>query len=107
MDNDKVALWTGLIYGSLALVYGIFMLMYLNDAKKCDPKLSKRDREFRKVAVVVTWIEIILSGLSVLACLIALLAGLRKPASLGEQISLSPIGSGMSEMGDMAGMRFY
>ena len=61
-------------YG-LVLTYGIFMLIYLNDAQKCDDVLTERDKNFRKAAVVITWIEVILTGLVTLALLLMLIAG--------------------------------
>jgi hypothetical protein len=101
--NEKVTLWTGLIFGGLALAYGIYMLMYLQDAKKCDAKLSKRDRQFRQAAVVITWIEVVMTGLSCLGLLIAILAGASSPVSLGQEIAYTP----MSPVSDAVDMSFY
>jgi hypothetical protein len=57
----------------LGLVYGIFMLIYLKDAKKCDKYLSKRDQTFRKVAYYVTWVDVVLTGLAIIFVLFGLL----------------------------------
>jgi len=74
MNNTKAGLWFGLIFGGLSLTYSIFMLLYLQNAKKCDPKLSDRDRRFRQAAVVITWIAAILGGLNLIGILVALLS---------------------------------
>ncbi len=75
MNNGKANLLISLISTALALVYGIFMLLYLTDAKKCDQYLKTRDKNFREVALVITWIEVILMGLSTLGIFVALVSG--------------------------------
>jgi hypothetical protein len=42
------------------------MSIYLTDAKKCDDKLTKRDANFRKVALVITYIDLALCSLVML-----------------------------------------
>lgn len=60
---------------ALVLVYDIFMIMYLSDAEKCDKNLSSRDRDFRKVALAITWVSVVLVGIMLLAGLIILVSG--------------------------------
>lgn len=64
------------IVGGLVLTYGIFMLLYLTDAKKCDKYMSSRDANFRKVALVLTWIDVVVIGIGLLGIFIALLGGM-------------------------------
>lgn len=66
---------TNFIVFGLVLTYGIFMLLYLTDAKKCDKYMSSRDTNFRKVALVLTWIDVVVVGLGLLGIFIALVAG--------------------------------
>jgi hypothetical protein len=63
-----------LILYALSVVYLVFMLLFLNDTKKYENKMSKRDSNFRKVAYVITWIELILSSLILLAIIYILFA---------------------------------
>lgn len=101
--NQKAAMWAGLIFGALFLAYGIYMLMFLEHAKKCDPKLSKHDQTFRQVAVVITWIEVVISALSVLGLLIGILSGAGSGISVAEELSYTPMSS-MSSMSSMSGL---
>ena len=73
--NAKAHIVWSLIGSLVALVYAVYMLIYLNNTAKCDKYLTKQDQTFRKVAVVVTWITIVLSGLSALGAFVALIAG--------------------------------
>jgi hypothetical protein len=66
---------TAFIVSGVSLAYSIFMLLFLNNAEKCDKHLSKRDTQFRKTAVIVTWVSIVVTSLSVLGLLVALLSG--------------------------------
>lgn len=66
---------TNFIVFGLVLTYGIFMLLYLTDAKKCDQYMSSRDANFRKVALVLTWIDVVVVGLSLVGIFIALVSG--------------------------------
>jgi ABC-type antimicrobial peptide transport system permease subunit len=61
-----------LIVSCLSFVYGIFMIMYLTDAKRCDKYMNDRDKNFRKVALVISWIDVVLTGLSILGVIIFL-----------------------------------
>lgn len=85
--------WWYLITLSLNFVYVLFLIFYLNDTKKYQSKMNKRDRDFRKVAVVVSWIDLVLTGLSVVAIVIMILTGTK-----GYGVSSSP-GIEMSNMG--------
>ena len=64
-----------LIFSALLLAYGIFLLRYLNDAKRCDRQMNVHNRNFRKAAVVITWVHVVLAGLGVLTSLLSLLTG--------------------------------
>lgn len=66
-----------LLFGGLLLTYSIFLLMYLHKSRQCDKTMKKRDRDFRKAAYVITWVQVILLGLLVLASLLSLLSGRR------------------------------
>ena len=68
-----INLLIGFVVYSLQLVYGIFMLLYLNSTAKCDS--SSQNKTFRKAAVVITWIQIISCGLLAIGCLLLLIAG--------------------------------
>jgi hypothetical protein len=70
---------TQFIFVGLVLTYGIFMLLYLTDAKKCDKYMSSRDTNFRKVALVLTWIDVVVVGLGLLGIFIALVSGQSSP----------------------------
>jgi len=72
MDLD---LLTNFVVYGLTLVYAIFMLLFLNNVSKYDDTMSDRDRNFRKAAVVITWIQVILGGFVTLAFLLSLIAG--------------------------------
>lgn len=48
------------------LIYDIFMILYLTNASKCDQYMNKQDSEFRKVALIFTYISAILIGLNIL-----------------------------------------
>jgi hypothetical protein len=48
---------------AISLVYTIFMITYLGNAKKCDSYMEKRDKNFRQFALVITWINAVLLGL--------------------------------------------
>lgn len=73
--NAKAQLLVFLVAGILGFVYALFMVMYLNNTKKCEKVLSKHDKTFRKIALVVTWINLVLMGLYVVFTVIALLSG--------------------------------
>lgn len=68
--NERRNSLLALIGSAIALTYSIFMMFFLNHSKKCDNALTKRDRNFRKVAVIITWIAIIIYGLGALGALI-------------------------------------
>ncbi len=61
------------MYG-LLFTYALFMMIYLNNAKKCDSVLSEQNNRFRKVAYVITWIFLVIYGLWVLVGFIGTLA---------------------------------
>lgn len=63
------------VVSSLFLIYGIFMLLFLNDMNKYEETMSDRDKGFRKAAVVITWISIVMNGLMVAGSLLLLIAG--------------------------------
>jgi len=44
----------------LVLVYTIFMIIYLHSVKECDRTLSDRDKTFRQVAIVVSYVTAII-----------------------------------------------
>lgn len=54
----------GFIASLLVFVYTLYMHFYLRNAEKCDKYMKEQDRQFRKVAYIVTWISLILSGLA-------------------------------------------
>lgn len=92
--QQKIVMWSGLIFSGLVLAYSIYMLMFLEDTgKKCANKLSKRDRQFRKAAVIITWIDVILAGLYCVGLIIGLLSGAGKGISLGMDFSYTPASS--------------
>jgi Mn2+/Fe2+ NRAMP family transporter len=64
----------GIIVNALILVYNIFLILYLTNAKKCDEHMSNMDRQFRMAALVITYITAISSGLSILILLSASIA---------------------------------
>lgn len=49
----------------LNLIYAIFMLNFLKNAEKYDNQLSKTDKEFRKVAYIITAIAVAILAISV------------------------------------------
>lgn len=53
----------------LVFVYVVFLLKYLGNAQKCDKIMKKSDSDFRKAAYVITWIIVVLYGLSALGAL--------------------------------------
>jgi hypothetical protein len=61
----------------LTLTYGIFMIIYLSNAKKCDQYMNNRDQDFRKAALIITWVGVVLTGLILIGVLIMLLSGTR------------------------------
>lgn len=63
-----------LIGALIALAYGVFMLKFLNDSKKCDKMFNNRDKNFRKVAIVITWLSIILNGLLIIGSFVDVIA---------------------------------
>jgi hypothetical protein len=73
--NQKAATAWGIVWAALSLVYGIFLLMYLNDNKKYASQMSKRDQNFRKAAVIITWVEIIATGAALIGLFISLFWG--------------------------------
>ena len=66
-----------LLFGGLLLTYSIFLLKYLHNSRKCDKVMKKEDQDFRKAAYVITWVQVVLLGLLVLASLLSLLSGRR------------------------------
>jgi hypothetical protein len=62
---------------ALTITYGIFMIIYLSNAQKCDKYMDHKDQSFRKAALVITWIGVIISGLILLGLLVMLLSGAR------------------------------
>lgn len=62
MHINKSLFFTFIGY-SLTLVYYVFLVMYLTNAKKTDIYMSQQDQTFRQVAVVITWICIALISL--------------------------------------------
>jgi len=72
--NERRNALIALIGSGIALTYAVFMLLFLRHSKKCDAALSKRDRNFRKVALVVSWIAVIVYGMAVLGALINFIA---------------------------------
>jgi hypothetical protein len=93
-SSEKAMLLTYVIFGVLTLVYGIFMLMYLNRAEKCDKFMKDQDRTFRKIAVVVTWVAVILQGLGVLGGLISLMSGSPSPMTAQDVFRQVPVSVG-------------
>lgn len=73
--NQKAGILWSLFWAALSLTYSIFLLIYLNNTGKYKNQMSSRDKKFRKAAVIITWIAIILGGLGVIGLLIALVAG--------------------------------
>jgi len=73
---DPILLINFIAYG-LTLTYGIFMIIYLSNAKKCDKYMEQRDQRFRKAALVITWIGVVLSGLILFGLLVMLLSGMK------------------------------
>jgi len=59
---NPIHLFTFIGYG-LIITYYIFMIIYLSNAQKCDKYMNKTDQNFRKAALVITWISVIISGL--------------------------------------------
>lgn len=75
----EILLVVSFLLNIIALVYGIFMIIYLNDASTCDKYLTKRDSTFRKVALVVSWIDVVLTGLVLLGLLAVMISGTNHP----------------------------
>lgn len=73
--NAKAQLMIFLLVTLLGFVYAFFMIMYLNNTKKCEKGMSNRDKTFRKIALVITWINIVLLGLYIIVTVIALVSG--------------------------------
>lgn len=67
--------WWSIIILGLSLTYGIFLLTYLNATKKYALDMSKKDQDIRKAAVIITWIEIILTSLAIVGFAINILTG--------------------------------
>lgn len=72
---DSLLLINFIVEG-LIFTYCIFMLLYLTDAKKCDKYMSSRDANFRKVALVLTWISVVIIGIGLLGTFIAMVSGM-------------------------------
>lgn len=92
-----------LIVNVLVLTYNIYMLTFLNNTEKYDKVMKKQDRNFRKAAVVITWIMVILTGLSVLALAIGILAGMNRPVNVLQEmgtVPMMPLSSGSSLSSD-------
>jgi len=68
----------GLIANSLTLTYLIFLILYLYDDKKFENQMSERNQNFRMAAIVITWIYIVLYGLSILFNILSLVGMARK-----------------------------
>ena len=88
MNAKSNYLW-GLVGAVVALMYTVYMFLYLNHARKCDQYLSHRDAEFRRVAWWVTLVSMILSGLSVLGMVIALVSNDRGSMAAYEYSNMS------------------
>jgi len=82
--------WWSLIGAGLSLAYGIFLLIYLHNASKYTKQMTKQDQNFRKAALVITWIQVILSGLASLGALVGILSD----NSYGPMVVSSPISMG-------------
>jgi len=67
--------WWYLVFLGLTFTYEIFLLIYLNATKKYAKDMNERDRHFRSVAVVITWISLILTGLVIAAIGINMITG--------------------------------
>lgn len=74
MNTKASQLWS-LVWVLVMLAYGVYLLMYLQNSKKYMSQMSQKDQDFRKIALVVTIIQIVSSGLIALGLVIALLAG--------------------------------
>ena len=61
---------------SLTLVYLVFLVIYLTNAKKTDIYMSQQDQRVRQVSVVITWISIAIVSLC-LICVIACMLGFK------------------------------
>jgi len=60
-----------LVFFVLGIVYQVYMVMYLTDAKKCDKHMSKRDANFRKVALVITWVILTIYALVIISAIVS------------------------------------
>ena len=74
MNQKSAQLW-GLVWAVLMLIYGILLVSYLHNSSKYVSKMSKRDQNFRQIALVVSWIQIAMSALASIGLIIALLSG--------------------------------
>ena len=87
-STKSIQLWS-LVWALVMLAYGVYLMMYLQNSKKYASQMSMRDQDFRKIALVVTGIQIVMSGLIALGLIIALLAG-----DSTSYIPVSPLPSG-------------
>ena len=74
MNSLSTKLWA-VVWAGLSLVYGIFLLTYLNHNKKFKSQMTSRDKTFRKAAIVITWIEIVATGMWLVALMISIFSG--------------------------------
>ena len=65
----------GLVASLLVFVYTLYMMYYLTNAEKCDKYMKKQDQDFRKASLIITWISLVLSGISLLASFIMFVKG--------------------------------
>lgn len=66
----------------LSLAYAVFMLSYLYSTRDKCKDLPKNTKTFGDVALVVTWLSVILLGLTAVVQLIALMSGRPMPRSM-------------------------
>lgn len=64
----------GIVWAVLLLVYNIYLLKYLDDTEELDPVMDEEQVKFRKAAVAITWIFIILIGIGLLTQIVNLLS---------------------------------
>ena len=72
---------------ALALVYFVFLVMYLQHAEKNDIYMSQRDQNVRKVAVIWTWVSIVVVSMS-LVCSVACMMGYKMPHKMWSKLNM-------------------
>lgn len=60
---------------SLSVVYATFMIIFLNRVGEYDYLLSHGDAEFRRAAVVITYISVVISGIFAVGSFVFMLTG--------------------------------